>query len=172
MTGRLVGVDYGERRIGVAVSDPSGTIGFPFAQIEHRGIADAVDRLALLAQDQEAVGVVFGDPLHLSGQASPGSGVAREVASRLATRLDHPVWLWDERLSSVVAEAALREGGVRRKARRGKVDAMAAALILQSFLDAHREHPLPPGINPGAASGSPRPGAVSPGMDPETSAAD
>jgi len=154
MKGRVLGVDYGERRIGTAVSDPTGTIASPLAQITHRGLADAVDRLALVVQNEEVIGVVFGDPRHMSGEPGAGSAVVLEVASRLAARLEQPVWLWDERLSSVAAEAALREGGLRGPALRQRIDVVAAALILQSFLDAHREVPPPPGVRPGTGPGS------------------
>jgi putative Holliday junction resolvase len=149
MTGRIVGLDYGERRIGTAVSDPTGTIALPRDQIIHHGLADAVDRVVQVVQNEEAVGVVLGDPRHMSGEPGAGSAVVREVATRLAARLTQPVWLWDERLTSVAAEAALREGGVRRRDRKRRVDAVAAALILQSFLDAHRELDPPPGVRPG-----------------------
>ncbi len=153
MKGRLLGVDYGERRIGVAVSDPTGTIASPLLQVTHQGIAEALDRLAELVHREEAIGIVLGEPRHLGGGESAGSAVVREVATRLASRTGLPVWLWDERLSSVAAAAALREGGIKGSGFRRRIDAVAAALILQTFLDAHRERPLPPPVDPAAGSG-------------------
>jgi putative Holliday junction resolvase len=154
MVGRLLGLDYGERRIGVAVSDPTGTIASPLTTIEYRGqtgVAEVLDDLVDLVQNETVIGVVIGDPRHLSGKRGASSAAAEKLARALAARLgSHPVWLWDERLSSVAAEAALREGGMRGRARRARVDQVAAALILQSFLDAYREGPPPPGVTPAA----------------------
>jgi putative Holliday junction resolvase len=163
--GSLIGVDYGERRVGIAVSDPTGTIASPRLKLERRGagLAELVDRLALLVQNEEAVGVVIGDPRHMSGEASPGSAAAAALAAALAARAGVPVWLWDERLTSVVAAAALGEGNVRGRAQRARVDAVAAALILQNFLDAHRERPLPPGVPPAGGAGPARGSAGSAG---------
>lgn len=156
MNRRLMGVDYGSRRAGVAMSDPTGTLASPHSHIEHRGLADLVERLADLARREGATGVVIGDPRHMTGAASAGSQAVAELAVALAARLGLPVWLWDERLSTVTAESKLREAGSpsgRRgrpqgRERRQRLDRVAAALILQGFLDAYRDRALPPGIAP------------------------
>jgi putative Holliday junction resolvase len=159
MIGRLLGLDYGSRRIGVAASDPTGTLASPLTRLEvpadpaGAGLAELVDRLAGLVQNEEAVGVVIGDPRHMSGEESLGSVVVRKLAAALAARIRLPVWLWDERLSSVAAAAALRAGAVGGRARRARVDAAAAAVILQSFLDACRDRPPPAPVPPRGTEG-------------------
>lgn len=166
MNRRLLGVDYGSRRAGVALSDPTGTLASPHSHIEHRGLADLVAALADLARNEGAVGVVIGDPRHMTGAASAGSNAVAELAAALAARLGLPVWLWDERLSTVTAEAKLREaagpsGRRSRRARepgrerRQRLDRVAAALILQGFLDAYRDRALPPGVAPEPSRPSP-----------------
>jgi putative Holliday junction resolvase len=163
MDRRLVGIDYGSRRVGVAVSDPTGILATPHSQIEYRGRADLVERLTDLVQNEGGAGVVIGDPRHMSGEPSAGSSEVSELAAALAARLGLPVWLWDERLSTVDAEVRLREADERgRKRTRGgrgsdpgrgrrqRLDRAAAALILQGFLDAHRDRNLPPGVPPAA----------------------
>jgi putative Holliday junction resolvase len=141
--GRLIGLDYGERRVGVATSDPTGTIASARCSIEWRGFDDLLRRLEALvaeeAEDGAIAGVVIGDPRHMSGEPSPGSERVARLRTALAGRLGLPVWCWDERLSSVAAEAALAETGMGGRRRRRRVDAVAAALILQTFLEAVRE---------------------------------
>jgi putative Holliday junction resolvase len=156
MNRRLMGVDYGSRRAGVAMSDPTGTLASPHSHIEHRGLADLVEGLADLAQREGATGVVIGDPRHMTGAASAGSQAVAELAVALAARLGLPVWLWDERLSTVTAEMKLREAGspsgrrgrLQARERRQRLDRVSAALILQGFLDAYRDRALPPAVAP------------------------
>ena len=138
--GRILGVDLGTRRIGLAVSDPSGVIASPLRVIERRGDPDA-DRAAILAaaREAEAERIVVGLPTELSGRAGPAARTARaEVEALRAAAPDLPVVLVDERLTTVIAERSLVQAGVRRKDRRAKVDKVAAAVILQSYLDRER----------------------------------
>jgi putative Holliday junction resolvase len=141
--GRLLGLDYGARRVGVAVSDVTGSIASPRGRIEFRQVGQLLDRLATLLADEEEigpiVGIVVGDPRHMSGAPSEGSQEAAQLAAELRRRFGLPVWMWDERLTTVAAEATLAETGLRGERRRRKVDAVAASLILQSFLEALRE---------------------------------
>jgi putative Holliday junction resolvase len=138
---RVVGIDLGERRIGVAVSDASATLARPLKTIE-RGASDAeaVDRLHALVDAlaaEEAVGaVVVGVPTRLDGSPNRQTGRVATVMALLSARLAVPVFPQDERLSSVEAEErlALREKDWRK--RKAKLDAAAAAVILQDFLDA------------------------------------
>lgn len=156
--------------MGVAVSDFEGRIATPLLQIEIKagGERELVDRIARLAEDEEAGGVVVGDPRHASGEASPGTALAARLARELGTALKLPVWLWDERWSTAAAEDTLREvdqvraapgrrpgrAGSQAKARarrREQRNQLAAVLILQGFLDAHRGAPLPkPASGPGS----------------------
>ncbi len=148
LTGRLLGLDHGSRRVGVAVSDPTGTIASARGHLEYRNLEQLVTRVAALI-DEEAengaiVGIVIGDPRHMSGEPSAGSQLVADIRIRLRRQLGLPVWCWDERLTTVAAEAALCETGMRGRKRRQRVDAVAAALILQSFLEAIRERGRPP----------------------------
>ena len=138
---RVIGIDFGDRRIGLAVSDASGTLARPLKTIE-RGTsdADAVERLhaivADLAAEDPVEAVVIGLPTHLDGSASPQTRRIHDVVALLANRLTVPVVTQDERLSSREAEErlALREKDWRK--RKAKLDAAAAAVILQDYLDA------------------------------------
>ena len=138
---RVIGIDFGERRIGVAVSDASGTLATPLKTIE-RGAsdADAVERLHTVIADfgaDEPVGsVVVGLPMRLDGSPSPQTSRINEIVRLLSKRLAVPVVTQDERLSSREAESRLsvRERDWRK--RKAKLDAAAAAVILQDYLDA------------------------------------
>jgi len=137
MTGaRVLGVDLGSRRIGLAVSDPTGTIASPHSVITCSG-DPAADRrrVAEVAAEVEAQLVVVGMPLSLSGRDGPASRAAREEATALGAATGLPVETADERLTTVTAERALVAGGVRRAARKERVDKVAAAVMLQSWLD-------------------------------------
>lgn len=135
----MVGIDLGERRIGVAVSDPTGTIATPLTVIERSGDADA-DRAAVAAVVREvgAERVVVGVPVPMAGGEGPAARAATEEAAALAAVVGVPVETVDERLSTVAAERSLRERGVRGRARRRVVDKVAAAVILQAWLDRAR----------------------------------
>ena len=137
MTLRVLGLDLGSKRIGVAVSDRSGTIASPLTVVE-RSLSRRTDhsRIAELVRAEEAERVVVGLPLSLSGEAGPAARAARAEAEALATVVGVPVETHDERLTTVTAERSLAAGGVRGPARRQKVDKVAAAVILQSWLDA------------------------------------
>jgi putative holliday junction resolvase len=134
---RVLGLDLGTKRIGVAVSDRSGTIASPLVVLE-RGRSRAADhaRIAELVSAEEAERVVVGLPISLSGADGPAARAARKEAAALATVVGVPVETHDERLTTVTAERRLAERGVRGQRRRAVVDKAAAAVILQSWLDA------------------------------------
>lgn len=132
---RALGLDLGRVRIGVAVS--AGAVATPLTVIHRtRSRRSDHDAIADLVRDEAADVVVIGLPISLSGADGPAAKGARAEARALASVLAVPVELWDERWSTVTAERALREGGVRGPARRRVVDQIAAAVILQSWLDA------------------------------------
>ncbi len=133
---RFLGVDLGSRRIGIAASDPTGTVASPLLTLLHRGPRDAVDRIAALCREHEIAGVVVGWPRNMDGTSGPAAGRAEAFARALRRAASVPVELWDERLTTVQAERALIEGAVRRVERRTVRDRVAAALILQGYLDA------------------------------------
>ena len=136
--GRVLGVDLGSRRIGLALSDPAGRVATPYAVIERSGDA-ALDRRTILAHAREAGAsrVVVGLPLSLSGDTGPAArAVLEEVeALRAVAGEEVTVETHDERLTTVIAEQGMREGRVPRRARRRTVDAAAAAVMLQSYLE-------------------------------------
>jgi len=134
---RAVGVDLGARRIGIALSDSGGTVATPWTKVERCG-DEARDhrRIAELVDEAEAEIVVVGLPLSLDGSVGPAAeGVLAEV-ERLRVVIDVPVETYDERLTTVSAERALREQGVTGKRRRQVVDQVAASVLLQAWLDA------------------------------------
>ena len=142
--GVRLGIDPGDARIGVARSDPSGFLASPVETVR-RGKGDLA-RIARLARDDEAVEIVVGLPRSLSGGEGPAAAKTREFAVRLAARVRPvPVRLVDERLTTVSAEAMLRDRGRKGQQRRAVVDQAAAVLILQHALDTERSTGAPPG---------------------------
>ena len=133
---RALGLDLGTKRIGVAVSDRSGTIASPLTVI-HRAKRRVEDhrRIAELVAEEEAELVVVGMPLHLSGAVGPAAQGAATEAKQLSSVVGVPVITHDERLTTVTAERALREASVRGADRRAVVDKVAAAVMLQAWLD-------------------------------------
>lgn len=139
MEGRVLALDVGARRVGVAVSDPTGTVASPLATIERATPDEDARALARLAREHGATTVVVGLPVGLAGREGPAAGAVRAYAEELRGRLPGLRFeLADERLTTVIAERVLVEGGVRRRPRRGLVDQVAASLVLQSWLDARR----------------------------------
>ena len=138
---RVLALDLGTRRIGVAVSDPGGILASPAGTIErarHRG-ADHRAVEALVA-DLGVARVIVGLPLSLDGRTGPAAEAALAEADQLRDLLAVPVETWDERLTTVSADRSLRAGGSRRRApaRRRVIDQAAAAVLLQSWLDGRR----------------------------------
>ncbi len=135
--GRILGVDLGARRIGLAVSDPSGIIASPHGTIERSGDSHR-DRVAIVAAANEAEAsiIVVGLPREMSGRMGPAAKAARaevEALRVLAPTLQFE--LVDERMTTVIAQRSLIDAGVRRKARKQTVDKVAAAVILRSYLE-------------------------------------
>jgi putative Holliday junction resolvase len=137
---RALGIDVGERRVGLAVSDPSGTLATPHVTIERRGslrdlIEQIADEIRQLSADEPITAIVVGLPLRLDGTPNEATSRARHVAAALGERAGVPVVFQDERLSSREAESrlAVRERDWRKRKKR--LDAAAAAVILQDYLD-------------------------------------
>jgi putative Holliday junction resolvase len=133
---RVLGLDLGTVRIGVAVSDSIGIIASPHSVIR-RGEDHGADHAAIAAivSELEVGRVVVGLPLSMDGSVGPAAEAALEEIDELGDRLAVPVEPYDERLTTVSAERSLREGGVRGRSRRDVIDKVAAAVILQSWLD-------------------------------------
>jgi putative Holliday junction resolvase len=134
---RILAIDYGSKRIGLAISDPTRTIASPLTTLYRReGKRPPWAELERVVHEQEVAGIVVGLPVSLAGEDTPWTAEVREFAARLAERTGVPVDLQDERLTSVQAEAIVRGSGLPRRKRedRSRVDSAAAALILQTYL--------------------------------------
>ena len=141
---RLLGLDIGDVRIGVAVCDSLEIAAFPVGVVRRVGsLKRDVAAVAALAVEQEAEGVVVGLPLSLNGDVGPQAVKTQGFARALANSLFVPIVFWDESLSSVEAEEILIAQGVSRAKRRGKIDQTAAALILESYLQHRRSTNAP-----------------------------
>jgi putative Holliday junction resolvase len=124
--------------VGVAVSDPTGTIAQALTTVQAEPRDTLVARLTRIAADQEATRIVVGLPRRMDGSYGPEAKSARELADELRKASSLPVELVDERLTTVAAERSLLEGGMRRAKRKLSVDRVAATLLLQSHLDRKR----------------------------------
>jgi putative Holliday junction resolvase len=136
---RALGLDVGERRVGVAVSDPSGTVVRPLQTIVRTSREEDMAVIASLVAEYDVELIVVGQPLSLNSTEGPQARRVARYADMLAERLSVPVVWWDERFSTVAAEEIIFQSRGRKKRRQardeGKVDAIAAAVILQSYLD-------------------------------------
>jgi putative Holliday junction resolvase len=136
---RLLGLDVGDVRIGVALSDPLGFTAQRLTLIEREGLAQDVEAVRLLAEQHGVQTVVVGLPLTMRGEQGPQARKVAAFAEALRKRLAVPVQLVDERLTTVQGSRALQETGTRGRKRKAVIDQVAAQLILQQFLDtAHR----------------------------------
>ncbi len=142
---RWMAIDWGERRIGLAISDPTGTIASPAGVIERRiGKRAPVAELVRRATALEALGIVMGLPLDGEGDDTPRSLECRRVAAELARRTSLPVALLDERFTTAVAMRAVHEMGGSARGRKGEVDALAATVLLQQAMRMHELHTIDP----------------------------
>ncbi len=138
-SGRLLGLDWGEVRIGLALSDETQTLATPLETlVRRRGKRFPMARFLELVGGHRPAGVVVGLPLSGEGAEEASATSARELAAELARRSGLPVELWDERMSTARALAAIREQGGSTRGRRDDVDSLAAAVLLQHYLDARR----------------------------------
>ena len=135
-TGRVLGVDYGDRRVGLALSDPLGVAARPLMTLERGSRREDMDRMRGIIQEHGIVRIVVGLPLDMDGTAGRRVALTRSFIDRLRQATDVPVEAWDERLTTVQAERMLIAGDVSRARRRQVVDQVAAVILLQSWLDA------------------------------------
>ncbi len=133
---RILGLDVGERRIGVAVVDESVRVALPVAVVERRELPADLDAIAGLVQEQGAEAVVVGLPISLNGSLGPQAQAVKAFGQELSARLSLPIEYWDERLSTVEAQRRLASAGHRGPKAKARRDAAAAAIVLQSYLDA------------------------------------
>ncbi len=137
--GRLLGVDWGERRIGLALSDESQTLAQPLGTLtRRRGKRFPMQALIAHVDRHAVVGVVVGLPLDASGDEGEAARAARALAQDIARRADRPVTLWDERFTTARVRRAVHEMGGTPRDKAGEIDALAATLLLQHYLDGRR----------------------------------
>jgi putative Holliday junction resolvase len=132
-------LDVGGRRIGVALSDPTRVLASPLTTLRADPRERALAEIAALARRHEVVDIVVGLPLTLSGEVGPQAQIVQEFAKALQAALDVPIHLFDERLTTVAAERMMLDLGMKPEQRKARIDEVAASIILQDFLDAHRE---------------------------------
>jgi putative holliday junction resolvase len=134
--GRILALDVGRKRIGMALSDPLGLTAQGLPTLERVNIRTDLAALATLAQQNEVQVFLIGDPLHMSGGESRQSRYTREFGERLHQHTAIEVRFWDERLTTVEAERVLKQSGISIEKRARAVDRLAAVILLESYLDA------------------------------------
>ena len=134
---RILAVDHGEKRIGLAISDPTGIIANPLTVIQHVSRTIDAAQVATIATEQDAGLIVVGQSFDVDGQPNLSGRRAARCAEALQNQTDIPIQMWDESFSTQKARAARIRMGVSRKQRSGHLDQLAATVILQSYLDAH-----------------------------------
>ncbi|MDK2856996.1 MAG: putative pre6S rRNA nuclease [Verrucomicrobiota bacterium] len=132
--GRVLGIDHGDVRIGIAMSDETAFLASPLTTIQSG--KSAIDEIVALLIKHGVEKIVIGLPRNMDGSYGPATEKVRAFEEKLKTKTDVPVFEWDERLSTVSAHNALREAGLDGKKRKGVVDKVAAQIILQNYLDA------------------------------------
>ena len=131
---RVLGIDFGLRRIGLAISDPEGEMAFPLKTVHKQTREQAFREICSIAAQRKVTAVALGLPLDLEGRHTLTTRQAENFRKELSARLDLPVYMVDETCTSAQAEAKLREAGVPPKKRKGLLDQQAAVEILESFL--------------------------------------
>ena len=128
-----MGIDKGDARIGIAISDQSRTLASGYGFIEFKGYNDLIDKLLEIADKEQVREFVIGLPLNMNGSKGPQAAKAEKLAVLLKEKTEHPVNLFDERLTTVEAARQIHASG--RKVKKGRIDEVAATIILQAFLD-------------------------------------
>lgn len=137
--GRVMALDVGERRIGVALSDTTRVLATPLTTLRAASRAAAIKQIAALVVKHEAVVLVVGLPLTLNGEIGPQAQIVQAFVEELRQLVDLPIHLIDERLTSVAAERMMIDLGIRAEQRKARIDEVAASIILQDFLEAQRD---------------------------------
>ena len=133
--GRILALDLGKKRIGLALSDPLGITAQGLPTLERTNIREDLTALAHLAEAHQVTLLLVGNPLHMTGKEGRQTEYARDFAGRLAKKTGIEVQFWDERLTTVEAQRVLRESGISIEKRARAVDRLAAVILLESYLD-------------------------------------
>ncbi len=134
LVSRILALDVGKKRIGLAVSDPLGLTPIALPTLHRTRIREDLARLKALAEERSVTTLLVGHPLHMSGDESRQSEYTREFAQRLSEFLHLPVVYWDERLTTAEAHRLMRDNGATLEQRKKAVDQMSAILLLESYL--------------------------------------
>ena len=135
LNGRVLALDLGKRRIGLAISDELGITAQGLETLQRTTIRADLARLARLAEERNVSLILMGHPLHMSGRESPQADYTREFAARLEGATGLPTKFWDERMTTVQAERVLKQSGISIGKRAKAVDRLAAVILLESYLD-------------------------------------
>ncbi len=138
---RIMAIDYGDARTGVAVSDPTGLLAGYTTVIQSRRAENVAENIVHLVKELGVKELVMGFPRNMDGTEGPRADLYRDFAKMLEEKAEMPVRLWDERRTTIEAHAILHESGKRMKAHKKNVDAVAASLILEGYLTYCRNHP-------------------------------
>lgn len=133
---RILGLDYGERRIGVAVSDEAGIIAMPLCKIQVRNRRQVLAEIRRICREKEVAIIIVGMPLNMNGSRGPQAENVSVFVKQIGEHVNIPVETWDERLSSQMAERVLIDFDTSRSKRKGLIDKLAAQIVLQGYLDA------------------------------------
>ena len=139
-TGRILAIDYGEKRIGVAISDIMGIIAQPLDTIQRKDYEEDLKNIKNIIKQNSVVEVVIGLPKNMDGRLGDSAMKIVHFVSQLRKAIDLPIRVWDERLTTAESEKLLIESDVSRKKRRKKIDKIAASLILQGYLENKTSH--------------------------------
>lgn len=146
--GRVLALDYGERRVGLALSDPAGLIAQGLETIHTAGTGETLASIVDIVEEQQVREIILGLPVHMDGTAGEMAGKVELLADRLRKRLSCGVRTWDERLTSVSARKAMHEMGRATRENKDDLDRIAATLLLQNYLDFRRGTKMEPDARP------------------------
>ena len=135
---RLIALDVGDKRIGVALCDPDGILASPLTTLVRQAKDTSLDEILQIVEENDVAEIVIGIPYSMSGRVGPQTRITMDYADSLAGKTDLPIHRIDERLSSVQAKRMIREAGARPSENKGKIDSVAAAIILQAYLDSKK----------------------------------
>ncbi len=136
--GRVLGVDFGERRVGLALSDPAGLIAQGLETIKTKSTGESLESIAAIVEGEQVLEIVLGLPVNMDGTTGEMAGKVEAFAGQLRDRVSCEVRTWDERLTSISARRAMNEMGMETRGNKGSLDRIAATLLLQNYLDFRR----------------------------------
>ena len=137
--GRVLGIDFGERRVGLALSDPGGLIAQGLETMETKSTGESLESIAAIVEAEQVLEIVLGMPVNMDGTTGDMAGKVETFAGRLRDRVSCEVRTWDERLTSISAQRAMNEMGMETRGNKGSLDRIAATLLLQNYLDFRRK---------------------------------